>query len=397
MDRKTVRQLWTQAERSADRVRPIRHDLHSHPELGLREHRTSAVVADFLTGLNIEVRRGVAKTGVVGVLRGARPGPVVALRADMDALPIDEATGKPYASRHPGVMHACGHDGHTAVLLGTADLLANRRKTLNGTVVFVFQPAEENAAGGRRMCEAGCLLNPPAEAVFALHGCPQSPCGTITVRSGVMCAQAGDFSLTVIGRDAHGAYPHKSVDPIVVAARIIDGLQLIVSRERFPHDAVVLSLGSIHAGNAPNRIPDRVFMTGTLRTLDNDVRRAVMRAVRRVAHGTAAAHQARCRIQFGDCYPPVVNDPTMTRLVRNVGERLLGKDCVLELEYPSMGGEDFAYYLQQVPGAMFRLGLAEHNQSDTPALHTDRFDFNDSALPVGVAMFAGIVLAFQPR
>jgi amidohydrolase len=383
------------AAKSAEIVRPIRRDIHTHPEVGYKEKRTSALITEFLKELGLEVRTGIARTGVVGVLRSGRKGPTIALRADMDALPIQEETGLAHASVNDGVMHACGHDGHTAILLGTANALVQMKKHLVGNVIFMFQPAEEGGAGGKRMCEEGCLDDPKADLVFALHCRPQEPLGHIGLKAGIGSSQSDMFKMTVLGRDCHGSRPDMGTDPIVIAARVVDGLQSIVSREVAPFDIAVITVGTFHGGTASNQIPDKVELSGTVRTFNPEVREKVKKAMRRVLTNTTKAHGASYKMRFYDGYPPVINDPGAVELIRQVGEKLLGKDSIQTYEYPSMGAEDYAYYLHRIPGAMFQLGLAAKDCDDPHKLHANRFDFNDDALQYGIAMMAGVVFAGQ--
>ncbi|MBI3267704.1 MAG: amidohydrolase [Planctomycetes bacterium] len=375
-------------------ITTLRRDLHAHPELRFEEERTGAAIARELEAAGLEVRRGVAKTGVVGLLRGARPGPTVALRADMDALPLTEETGLPYASTHPGRMHACGHDGHVAMLVGTARVLAGMRGELSGSVKFFFQPAEEGGHGGLRMCEAGVLEDPRVDAIFALHDWPFLPVGDIGIRYGPMMAATDSFAIEVLGQGGHAAYPHKVVDPILLACRIVEGLQSIVSREVNPVDAVVVTVGKLHAGTAVNIIPNFARMEGTVRSMSVAGRESALAAVARIAEGTATAHRGRVKVEITPGYPPTVNHDAACDLVRAAAEEVVGAARVSILGEPSMGGEDFSYYLQRVPGAMFRLGIARGAVEAEPALHTTTFNFNDDAIEVGIRTLAGTALRF---
>jgi len=373
-----------------DKARRTREDLHRHPELGYREVRTCALVAERLRKLGLdEVRTGLAETGVVGLLRGGRPGGTVALRADMDALPIREETGLPYASVNDGVMHACGHDGHTAVLLAVAELLAKMRDGLPGNVKFLFQPAEEGGGGGLRMVADGCLAKPRVDAVFALHARNTLKPGQIQLS---LTPNAGvhGFVMDVTGKGGHGAYPHVCVDPIAIGAQIITAAQTIVSREVGPSEPAVLSFCVFQAGTKDNIIPETAHMEGTIRAMDARTLARIRRSLGRVARGVAKAMRGRVEFAELEIYPPVRNDPEMLELVRRVGVELLGGRNVLPEQEQRMGGEDFAFYLEDqggAPGAMFALGI----ESDEN-LHTSRFDFGSAALEPGILMLANVAL-----
>ena len=373
-------------------ITEIRRDLHRHPELRFQETRTANVVKSVLERAGIEVKTGVAKTGVIGTLKGSAKGSnrTIALRADMDALPLQEKTGKPYASENAGIHHACGHDGHVATLLGTACALAAAKDRIPGVVRFIFQPAEEGGAGGLKMCEEGALADPPAGMVFALHSWPFLDVGKIGLRKGTIMASTDSFRIRVLGRGGHGAYPHKCVDPIVIGAKIVDNIQAIVSRERNPVDPVVVTIGKFHAGTAINVIPDDAEMEGTIRTLSEETRRATHEGIRRVAESTAAAYRAKVAFELFEGYPSTVNHDVAVDLLDQVGREVLGEQGVTWLPTASMGGEDFAYYLQRVPGAMFRLGVG----ADRPALHSSDFDFDDGALEIGMKIFSGLVMQY---
>lgn len=378
------------SKRLLNRARKVREDLHRHPELGYQEERTAGVVATRLRELELDdVRTGVAGTGVVGLLRGGRPGRTVALRADMDALPIREATGLPYASVNDGVMHACGHDGHVAVLLAVAELLAGMRERLAGSVTFIFQPAEEGGAGGRLMAEAGCLKDPDAEAIFALHARSSIKAGQIEL-SPTPNVAVDSFQIDIAGKGAHGAYPHLSVDPIAIGAQIITAAQTIVSRESRPDRPVVLSFCSFQAGTKHNIIPDSARLLGTIRATELQTLRRVRRALERLAGGVARSMRARVTMRDEPIYPPVKNDPALLELVRGVGQELLGKRNVIRSTEQRMGAEDFAFYLADqggVPGVIFSLGV----ETDVN-LHTARFDFGSAALETGILMMANVAL-----
>lgn len=364
-----------------------RHRLHNRPELAFEERETADFVAARLADCGLAVHRGLAGTGVVGTLANG-PGKAVGLRADMDALPIEEATDAAYRSATPGIMHACGHDGHMAMLLGAAKYLAETRR-FSGTVQFIFQPAEENEAGGRKMVADGLFQRFPVTAVFGLHNWPALAAGRAAVRPGPMMAACDIFDIRLTGRQAHAAMPHQGVDPIPAAATLIGALQSIVSRAVDPLQSAVVSVTRLDAGEAYNIVPETARLRGTVRALDADVQDFVEAAVWRVAAGVAAAHGCAADVHYERRYPPTVNDPTQAAFAAEVAVDVLGPgnvDCDLP---PSMGAEDFAFMLQAVPGAYIWLGggadAAPHG------LHHPSYDFNDAILTLGAAYWARLV------
>lgn len=378
-------------------IADIRHDLHAHPELGYEEQRTSGVVQRELTAAGVEFVAGLAGgTGVLGYLPAtAHPdsAPTVALRADMDALPIEENTGKSYSSTVPGKMHACGHDGHTSILIGTARQLARTQERPNN-VLLVFQPAEEGGAGGRRMCEdgvlAGKVLGKPVDMIFGLHGFPYMKVGQMGTRTGPLLAAADWFTIEVRGKGGHAAMPHAGVDPIVVASHIVTALQTISSRNVSPLDSIVVTIGVLKAGTAHNVIPDTATMVGTLRTLTPETRDLGERRIGEICTSIAAAFGAGVQIDFHRGYPVTHNDPRATAHMRKV----LGASGLWEGEVPPvMGGEDFSFYGQHVPASFYWLGLMSEGQEGYPNLHAAEFDFNDEALPVGIRAMCELALA----
>src|SRR5687768_3386 len=364
-----------------------RHHLHERPELSDEEAKTSAFVVERLRALGLEPRTGIGGYGVVADLEGAVPGRTLAIRADMDALPIEEANEVEYRSRNPGVMHACGHDGHTTVLLGTARTLLQHKESLAGRVRLIFQPAEEVVGGAKKMCEAGVMEG--VDAVVALHGWPGVGLGQVGLRAGAMMASADRFDLIIKGSGAHAAYPHQSVDPIVIGAQILMALQTLASREVDPLDPVVVTVAQFHAGTAYNVIPGEARLHGTVRTLNAETRLSMPDRVRRVTDGICAAGRATCEFKWIEGTPPVVNEPEIVELIRRVARGTYGEESLVEVSRPSMGAEDFAMFLQQAPGAMFRLGLG-----DTSPIHTPTFDFTDDALPIGVELFSRIAIEY---
>lgn len=363
-----------------------RRDFHRHPELGYQEQRTQQVVRAFLESLDIEART-CARTGVRGRLRGAKPGRTVALRADMDALPVAEIATHDYQSQNPGVMHACGHDGHLAILMGAARLLASRRATLAGDIVFLFQPSEEHHPGGAPlMIEEGALDG--VDSIFGLHLWQPFPTGTVGLRAGASMAQADEFEITVGGRGGHASQPDVTVDPVVVASHLVVAAQTIVSRFVNPLQPAVVSVTTIHGGRIDNIIPDTVAMTGTVRTLDRGTQQAIRRRLEEVCDRTCHLFGATAGFAYNDGYPPVVNDAASVDLVARVAARELGAGQVMTM-MPVMGGEDFAYYLQRIPGAFAMLGTGD----DRPHPHHNaRFDIDERALPIGVRLMVAVAL-----
>lgn len=377
--------LKAEIERVLPGVIHLRHHLHRYPELSDQETETAKLVAEHLESLGIPARTGVGGHGVLGDIRTNRDAPLLALRADMDALPIQEESDVPYRSVRDGVMHACGHDGHTAILLGVAEVLQRLRDRLPVHVRLIFQPAEETVGGAQRMCKAGAMEG--VAAIVALHGWVHLPLGHIGVRAGPAMAAADMFEVTVRGRGAHAAYPHLAVDPILVGARLVVALQAAVSRETDPLEPVVLTVARFHAGTAYNIIPDEAHLAGTVRTLTANARERMEAAVHRIADGVCASAGATCAVKYIHGAPPVVNDEGIARLVRAAAVEAVGAERVSDLVQPSMGAEDFAYFLEQAPGVMFRLGLG-----DGAPGHTSRFDFDDRALPVGIEVFCRVCL-----
>ncbi|MBW3660188.1 MAG: amidohydrolase [Gemmatimonadetes bacterium] len=390
-----------------DRVLPgiveIRHTLHANPELSNREEETAALVARHLRSLGLEVEQGVAKTGVVGILRGGRDGPVVAVRADMDALPVTERTDLPFRStkrttylgQEVGVAHACGHDVHTAVALGVASVLAPMRDSLPGTVKFLFQPAEEGpppgeAGGASLMIEEGALEAPRPDAIFALHSFPDLPVGKVGWISGPTYASSDHFIATIRGRQSHGAYPHLSVDPVVTAAQAILALQTIRSRNLDPTEPGVVSIGIVRGGERMNIIPESIRLEGTIRTYDDSVRTSIKRRIDEILAGVTTAAGADYELEYHPYAPPTTNDPELSSFARDVLEGALGSDAVVEVE-PVMGAEDFAWFAREVPGFYFRLGVVAPGTT-SGALHTPDFRADDAAIGVGIRAMSSLVI-----
>ncbi|HXT82463.1 MAG TPA: M20 aminoacylase family protein [Acetobacteraceae bacterium] len=363
-----------------------RQDLHAHPELSMQEARTSALVQDKLRSFGVDdVITGMARHGVVGVIRGGAGKRAIGLRADMDALPIQEETGLPHASQTPGVMHACGHDGHTAMLLGAAKYLAETRN-FDGTVYVIFQPAEEFEAGADKMVKDGLFDRCPMEQVYGLHNWPQGPLGTFLWRSGPVMAAVGFFDITVTGKGSHGAFPHQGIDPVVVSANIINALQTIVSRTIEPIEGGVVSVGSIAGGEAYNILPERIVMKGTARWFKPKVGEQIESGIHRLATGIAASFGATAEIRFNRHTPATINDPDATDLAVRAAQTIAGEAQVREMPSPTMGGEDFAYMLEAKQGSYLMLGSGR--TKDDPLLHHPRYDFNDEVLPIGASWWA---------
>jgi amidohydrolase len=382
--------LVTEITRMAEEMTTWRHDIHAHPELAYQEERTSALVADKLESWGIEVHRGLGVTGVVGVVRGREPdGPSIGLRADMDALPMEETTDVAYRSTVQGAFHGCGHDGHTAMLLGAARHLAATRD-FAGTVHLIFQPAEEGGAGAQAMIDDGLFERFPCDEVYALHNWPGADAGTIGVRAGPVMAAADTFTITISGRGGHAALPHTTVDPVVVAAHLVLALQTLVSRSTSPLDPAVLSVTCVHAGTADNVIPAAATLTGTVRTFDGDVQDRIEERMARMARDVCAAFGSTAEVAYHRNYPATVNHEQQTEVVRRVATGVVGEDNVFEAE-PTMGAEDFSYMLAVRPGCYFFLG--QSGDSCTAMVHNPGYDFNDSVLPIGSSMFVRLVEA----
>ena len=370
----------------ADELTAIRRDLHAHPEIGFEEHRTSGIVAEKLAGWGIEVHRGVGGTGVVGLLKGKGNGTRrIGLRADMDALPMEEKTNLSWRSTIPGRFHGCGHDGHTTILLGTARYLAQTRN-FDGTVAFIFQPAEEGLGGARAMIKDGLFEKFPLDEVYGLHNAPQLGPGQVAVSPGPSMASADFFDITITGFGSHGAMPEQSRDPVVIAMTLGQALQTIVSRNVNPMQSAVLSITQIHAGSAYNVIPGEATLAGTVRTFSEKVRQQIRERIRTIAAGMAAAFQVEIRVDIRDIFSVLVNHEEQSHFVADVAREVVGSDKVLATPSPKMGSEDFADMLLAVPGAYFWLG----HEGDVP-LHNPGFILDDKILPVGASLFSRII------
>ena len=369
-----------------------RRDLHAHPELGFEEHRTAAIVADRLKAFGVdEIHTGIARTGVVGVLRAGSGSGAIGLRADMDALPIDEASGVPHASTTAGKMHACGHDGHTTMLLGAARYLAETRN-FDGTVYLIFQPAEEMLGGGRVMLEEGLLERFPMSQLYGLHNWPKLPVGSFAVRPGPLMAAADRFTLTLHGQGGHGAMPDIARDPLVAAAQIVLAMQTIVSRNVDPVKQAVVSVTQIHGGDAFNVIPQTAMIAGTCRSFAPEVRDLIERRITAIGHGVGEALQVEVDVAYERGYPPTVNSEAETALAADAAAEVVGDERVDRATPPVMGAEDFSYMLEQRPGSYIFMG---GGRPEAP-LHSPQYDFNDEALTVGASYWARLVERLLP-
>jgi amidohydrolase len=375
----------------------LRRDLHAHPELGFQEVRTAGIVADRLRALGYTVRTGLGKTGVTGFLRGAKPGKTVLLRADIDALPIVEQTGASYSSQHPGVMHACGHDAHTAMALAAAEILAKEASALSGNLFFVFQPAEELLIGAEAMLKDGVLDGVTPDFGFAVHVMSRIPAGTLAVRSGPVMTSADKLNITVTGRGGHGANPHSAIDPVVAAAQVITALQTLVSRETHPLKSAVLSITVLKAGTAFNIIPDTVEMTGTLRCFDAELRTSLLASLKRTAEGIASALRCTASVANEFLTPAVINDPAAAALAREAAAHIVGADRVVDWE-PLTGSDDLAYFWERVPGCYTFVGSGRADGSPSPAGHNAKFDIDESAMEIGAEFLVRAARAvLRPR
>lgn len=368
-----------------------RRHLHQRPELGFKEELTATFIAEKLREWDITHQTGIAKTGIVATITGEKPGPVLAIRADMDALPIHEENDVPYRSQHDGIMHACGHDGHTAIALGTAHYLAQHRHTLAGTVKVIFQPAEESPGGAKPMIEAGVLREPNVNAILGLHLWNNLPVGQIGVRSGPLMAAVEVFECLIVGKGGHGAMPHQTVDAIVVAAQVVNALQTIVSRNVDPIDSAVVTVGEFQAGSANNVITGTAKLRGTVRYFNPKFEGYFQQRIETLIAGICQAHNATYQLDYRAFYPPVVNNIEMAELVRSVAMDVVETPLGIEPECQTMGGEDMSYFLKEVPGCYFFLGSANAQKGLAYPHHHPRFDFDESVLSMGVELFVRCV------
>jgi len=372
-----------------------RRGLHQKPELGFKEQLTAAFISQKLQEWGIPHRTGLAETGIVAVIQGGLPGPVLGIRADMDALPIQEANDVPYRSQHDGRMHACGHDGHVAIALGTAYYLAQHQAQLAGSVKFIFQPAEEGPGGAKPMIEAGALENPSLDALIGLHLWNNLPLGMIGVRTGAMMAAVEQFDLVIQGRGGHGAMPHQTVDAIVVGAQVVNALQTVVARNLDPIQSGVVTVGKFQAGSARNVIADSALLSGTVRYFDPKLTNFFEDRIRSIIDGICQGFGATYSLDYQRFYPPVINDGAIADLVRSVAEDVVETSIGVVPDCQTMGGEDISYFMQEVPGCYFFLGAANVDKGLAFPHHHPRFDFDETALGLGVEMFVRCVEKFN--
>jgi amidohydrolase len=388
---------------SAATIQAIRRDIHAHPELRFEEIRTAELVAETLTRWGIPIVRGLGKTGVVGRIDGdAGPGKMIGLRADMDALPLQEKNAFAHASQHPGKMHACGHDGHTAILLGAAHYFSSHRN-FSGSIIFIFQPAEEGGGGAREMIKDGLFKQFPCDAVFGLHNWPGLAEGHFGVTPGPMMASSNEFTITIRGKGGHAALPHNSADPVLAGAHVVTALQSIITRNKRPVDAAVLSVTQFHAGETSNVIPDSALIGGTVRTFTNEVLDLIEQRLNAVTKHVAEGFDCRADVVFTRNYPPTINHEQETQFAIGVMQDLVGADKVNSRIDPTMGAEDFAFMLQEKPGCYVFLGNGDGDHRSTghgmgPChLHNPSYDFNDALIPVGVNYWVALAQKFLAK
>ena len=377
-------------------TRDLRRDFHKHPEIGFKEIRTANIIAKELTNMGMEVKTGVGQTGVVALLEGKESGPVVLLRFDMDALPIQEETGAEYSSVNEGVMHACGHDGHVAIGLTVARLLNNHRSEFKGTVKLVFQPAEEGLGGAERMIADGILYCPAPDVVLALHVWNDNPVGWIGIVPGPVMAAADSFYVRIIGKGGHGAVPNLCNDPVLAASQVINSLQSIVSRNVSPLKGAVVTVASIHGGEAFNVIPSEVELKGTVRTFETTVRDRVISRFEQIVENVTRALECESKVEIKSLMPAVVNHPEITKRVQQVASRLLPNDQ-LDFQTVTMGSEDMAYMLQQIPGCYFFIGSANKEKNLDASHHHPKFDFDESILPKAAGLMVASAMEFLEK
>lgn len=387
--------LLPACQAAAEFMRGIRRDLHAHPELSTREHRTAKVIARTLAEIGLEVHEGVAETGVVGLLHGGRPGPWVGVRVDTDALPVQEATGAEYASTVPGVMHACGHDAHVACGLGAARALKDQAANLPGSVKFIFQPSEELVSGAMRMIEAGVLDNPAPKAIVGFHVSPLHEVPSVVFSHGAKMAGTSCFEVRVTGRSGHAGYPHAAIDPIPIAAHMVSALQTVVSRRVDPTEPAVVSIGIIEGGTKANIVAEVVRLVGTIRFFRSDLRAMLIDRMTEIVVGIGGAMGAQADIEFDEGTPPLVVDDEVTDRATAACQEALGHEVVRRVDLRFMGGEDFAFMAERVPCTHFWLGVRSPGEAEWPSIHSPRFDIDEDCLPVGAAALAASALGLM--
>ncbi len=387
----TFNKIKKEAEKLLPWMIDIRRKVHRHPEPGFREYRTAALITGELSGLGISFEDRIAETGIVATINKGETGGqnrrCIALRADMDALPLKEETGLPFASQVPGMMHACGHDGHVAMLLGAASILKNIQ--FDGKIKFIFQPAEEGTGGASRMIQQGVLRG--VDMIFGGHLDRHYPTGTISAQPGLICAYTDTFRIDIVGKGGHAARPHEAVDSVVAASHLVLSLQTLVSRELNPSYPSVITVGKISGGSAPNIIAESAELRGTIRTTHPDIRNKVLESIRRMTRATGELFNASVTITFEDVYPPVINDEQAAEIAVRAASRIAGEKNVLPQRHPSLGGEDFSFYLEKVPGCFVRFGACRKGWEQIPA-HSSRFDFDENAMSTGAAFLAAVAV-----
>ena len=384
--------LYAEASELFPYSQSIRRDLHMHPELGFQEVRTSAIIAQELREIGLEVTTGIAETGVIAMIEGVRPDPVIMLRFDIDALPISEQTGAAYASQNPGLMHACGHDGHVAIGLTVARMLNNHRSDINGTIKLLFQPAEEGAGGAEAMIREGGLQDPAPIQCLGLHIWNEQPLGWLGIASGPIMASAARFAIELTGKGGHGAMPHQTIDPVVAAAQIINAAQTISSRNTDPQKACVVSFCSLHAGDAFNVIPQTVEMTGTIRTFEPEVEQMAYKRLEEITTGIGKAMGCEVMVKIDTLTPAVINDGFVTAAVKRAAQKLLPDHDLDQKGRFTMGAEDFAYYQKEIPGTFFLVGSTNAEKGFIYGHHHPKFDFDEAVLPRGAALMTQAAL-----
>ena len=381
-----------EAKAIAPYLEGIYKQIHSHPELGRQEYETQALILKELAEMGIEAQK-IADTGVLGIIRGGKPGKTVAFRADMDALPIEETADVPYKSQNPGVMHACGHDSHVTILLGLAKIMSTKKAELSGNIKLLFQPDEEGRGGAKRMIEEGCMENPHVDGVFYSHCSPGTPTGTISSRFGSVNAASNTFTVTFRGKGSHGASPHLGTDVIVAASNAVMALQTISSRRVAATDSIVVTVGSFQAGTAPNILPETATLKGMIRTLNPKTREQAKNDFCQIINGVAATMNVEVDIDLRDGYCASVNDDDMTRLTRAAAAKVLGEENVRTIPAPSLGTEDFGYFLQEAPGCYYNYGVGKPSADNKPT-HNPGLKLDLNALPYGAAVYAQIAEDF---
>lgn len=372
----------------------IRRRIHKNPELGFKEFKTSSLVSEYLEGLGLKVTKGIAGTGVTGLLEGSSPGMTVAIRADMDALPILEENCVDYVSSNPGTMHACGHDVHTSIALGTAHILSKFKDRIKGNVKFIFQPAEEGLGGAKIMIDEGVLVNPKVDAIIALHVAPGHKSGQISISSGPVMASPSEFEIEITGKGGHAAEPQKAIDPIIIGTNIINLFQTIVARNVNPLKSAVLSVTSFQAGNAFNIIPSKATIKGTVRTFDPVLDKEISEKMLAIVSSVTSAMGAEYTFEYKQGYPPVINNKQVADMVVEAASRIIDRDNIILDEQASMLAEDFSYYLNELPGAMFNLGCTNPSCDHFENLHSCKFNVDESCIATGMEIFSQTIINY---